>query len=197
MAPGSGFRYSNAGYVVVGAALERRMNMSFERLMQKRLFEPLGITATFGEPGPGPDDQPRGHFNRDDHHQVYRSPEPVIPAFLQPAGDVALSAGDYGKYLQMHLCGLQNRRTPLLKPETIAYLHAPRGDEGASLGWGRYEFDGSPASIHVGGTGAFSAFVAVIPDRDLAVATMVNSGHAEARNVALSLMQSLIRDYLQ
>jgi CubicO group peptidase (beta-lactamase class C family) len=171
--------------------------MSFERLMQTRLFDPLGIVVGFGEPEAGADDQPRGHFNRDNSHQVYRSSEPAIPAFLQPAGDVALSAEDYGKYLQMHLCGLQNRRTPLLNPETIAYMHAPRGEEGASLGWGRYEFDGSPASIHVGGTGAFSAFVAVIPDRDLAVATMVNSGHAEAKNTALSLLQSLIQEHLQ
>jgi CubicO group peptidase (beta-lactamase class C family) len=195
VAPGTETRYSNAGYVVVGAALEHRMNMPFEQLMQARLFDPLGIRATFGEPSASGGDQPRGHFSRNDVHQVYRFAEPVIPPFLQPlqpAGDVALSAEDYGKYLQLHLCGLRGR-TSLLKPETIRFMHEPRGDEGASLGWGRYEFDGAPASIHVGGTGAFTAYVAVIPGRDLAVATMVNSGHSDAGRTASSLMQSLIQ----
>jgi hypothetical protein len=47
--------------------------------------------------------------------------------------------------------------------------------------------------VHVGGTGAFLAFVAVQPNRDRAVATVTNSGDAKARAAALALWQQLTR----
>jgi len=45
--PGLQFRYSNLGAGLVGCALEKRFEMSFEALMQKELFAPLGVEATF------------------------------------------------------------------------------------------------------------------------------------------------------
>ena len=64
-------------------------------------------------------------------------------------------------------------------------------------GVGRSEFGGVPASVHVGATGAFGAYVAVLPERDLAVATVVNSGHSDAGTTARTLLQSLIQDPLR
>ncbi len=194
--PGAEFRYSNAGYIIVGAMLEHAGGEPFEALMQRRLFSPLGVTqaafgADVGEPG-----QPLGHYLRDGVQAPYLDGDPIIPAFLQPAGDVSLPLADYGRYLQEHLCGLQGRQTRLLRPELIRVLHQPQGEDGASMGWGRYSFDGVDASIHVGGTGTFSAFVAVLPAYDLAVATVVNSGAPDARNAALTLMQTLIGERL-
>lgn len=60
------------------------------------------------------------------------------------------------------------------------------------MGWGRYEMDGTPASVHVGGTGSFAAFVAVLPERDLAVATVTNSGAKAARASALQLLNTRV-----
>lgn len=191
--PGSRFLYSNAGYVVVGAMLERVGGASVEELMEARVFRPLGMRdARFGDAHPGETGQPLGHYISEGALTVYLDNDPVIPLFLRPAGDVSLSLDDYGLYLREHLCGLQASATRLLDPALIEYLHAPQGEENASLGWGQYSFGGNPASVHVGGTGTFSAYVAILPGADLAVATVVNSGAPEAGQAALSLMQAII-----
>ena len=45
--PGTVFRYSNLAAGMVGSLLEKRFGESFERLMQRELFGPLGVGATF------------------------------------------------------------------------------------------------------------------------------------------------------
>ncbi len=45
--PGMRFRYSNLAAGMVGCMLEKRFGMCFETLMQKELFSPLGVQATF------------------------------------------------------------------------------------------------------------------------------------------------------
>src|SRR5690606_5130445 len=62
--PGTKMIYSNQGYAVLGAMLEKVTGRDYETLMRQRLFEPLGMdTAGFGSPGtPGKVDQPWGHM---------------------------------------------------------------------------------------------------------------------------------------
>ena len=45
--PGMRFRYSNLAAGMVGCLLEKRFGMCFETLMQKELFSPVGVQATF------------------------------------------------------------------------------------------------------------------------------------------------------
>lgn len=45
--PGSQFRYSNLAAGMVASLLEKRFDMSFEALIQRELFVPLGIRATY------------------------------------------------------------------------------------------------------------------------------------------------------
>jgi CubicO group peptidase (beta-lactamase class C family) len=44
--PGEGYRYSNQGFNTAAAIVERVSGMPFEEFLQKRLFEPLGMTST-------------------------------------------------------------------------------------------------------------------------------------------------------
>jgi len=62
VAPGT-FAYSNAGYIIAGAALERLTDTPWEQLIQKRLFAPLHMASCgFGAPAtPGKQDQPPRH----------------------------------------------------------------------------------------------------------------------------------------
>ncbi len=189
--PGSRFVYSNAGYVVAGVMLERVGGRPFEALMRERLFRPLGIAPAFGTRVPPADGDPWGHVARGGTVTAYADTAPIIPDFLQPAGDVSLSLAEYGAYLREHLCGLAGAPTRVLRAETVRDLHAPQGPDGAGLGWGQFELAGTPASVHVGGTGAFSAFVAVLPRRDRAVATVTSSGDGRA---ALALLQALVAE---
>jgi len=182
--------YSNAGYVVAGAMIERVGGRPFEELMQQRLLSPLGISAEFGTGSPAPG-HPWGHVKTADGVRVHDDSEPVIPAFLQPAGDVPISLGDYGRFLQEHLCGLQGKDGKVLKATTISALHRALPGQDTALGWGKFELDGQLASVHTGGTGTFSAYMVVVPGLDLAAATVTNSGDPEAGRAAMQLLLRL------
>jgi CubicO group peptidase (beta-lactamase class C family) len=45
--PGTGYRYSNVGYALLGLALERAAGRSYEALVRERVFEPLGMASSF------------------------------------------------------------------------------------------------------------------------------------------------------
>src|SRR6516225_3376332 len=50
--PDTKYWYSNEGYILAGAVLERLTGRAWEDLMRERLFRPLGIsTGGFGQPG--------------------------------------------------------------------------------------------------------------------------------------------------
>jgi CubicO group peptidase (beta-lactamase class C family) len=44
--PGTAYRYSNSGYALLALVVERASDMSFPQFLQKRIFEPLGMTGT-------------------------------------------------------------------------------------------------------------------------------------------------------
>ena len=60
--PGERFIYSNTGYALAGAMIEKAAGIAWEKLVEKRVFEPLGMsTAGFGPPSTsGKIDQPWG-----------------------------------------------------------------------------------------------------------------------------------------
>src|SRR6266567_1513861 len=66
--PGTDFSYSNAGYIIAGAILERITSESWEKVIQQKLFKPLGMaSAGFGpQAKQGQTDQPWGHVWKGD-----------------------------------------------------------------------------------------------------------------------------------
>jgi CubicO group peptidase (beta-lactamase class C family) len=123
-APGQKEIYSNQGYAIVGAMLEKITGQAFESLMTEKLFKPLHMdTAGFGPPGTkGKIDQPWGHA----HKLFTTSPEQTDnPPAISPAGRVHCSLDDLARYALLHL--QENATNGLLKPETLARLHKPDG----------------------------------------------------------------------
>ncbi len=126
-APGTKMIYSNQGYAIVGAMLEKITGTNFEALMTEKLFKPLHMdSAGFGPPGAtGKIDQPWGHI-----HKLFMT-IPVQsdnPPAITPAGRVHCSLDDLARFAMIHL--QSNAPNGLLKPETLARLHAPPAGAG-------------------------------------------------------------------
>jgi D-alanyl-D-alanine carboxypeptidase len=136
------FRYSNLGYVVIGAAIERITDLSFESALTVHVLEPLGITSGgFGPPpelwghggrmlalGPlGIVDLGRG---RPADPEVARSDNPPV---LSPAGRLHLTLEDWARFHRVFLRG----GGELLRPETVERLLTPAPGTGQrhALGW--------------------------------------------------------------
>lgn len=129
------FTYSNAGYMIVGAALERATDTAWEDLLRARVFGPLGMTSCgFGPTATaGQVDQPWGHI------LVGSALQPMNidnPQALGPAGTVHCSLADWTAFLRDHLRGALGESTVLgLKAETWTRLHTPPAGGDYAMGW--------------------------------------------------------------
>ena len=123
---GERFLYSNAGYMIAGAVLERVTGKSWQQLMKAELFTPLGMgSASFGVPGRDKHvDQPWGHVKAE------RGSQPVFadnPSSLGPAGTVHATLLKQTRHQTLsvsHLGGwrtreLEKRRHQVLKPHRL------------------------------------------------------------------------------
>ncbi len=194
--PGAKFLYSNVGYILLGAIIEKITGQSWENVMRTRLFAPLGIGhGGFGPPG-APDrvEQPWGHTDAGkalspDAHGADN------PAFYGPAGTVHLPIAEWAKFVALHLQGdpaNPHRHVALLTPETFAHLHTPAPEEDYLAGWmfarrvwarGARSTDGGHAFWHNGTNKAWFSLTWLAPEIDFAVLIACNQG-GEAATVA-------------
>ncbi|MEM7144932.1 MAG: serine hydrolase domain-containing protein [Verrucomicrobiota bacterium] len=177
-APGTAYEYSNAGFIVAGAMLEQVSGKPWERLMEERIFEPLGMSASgFGNAAQEDKSEPTQPWPHEDGLKP-REPGPGDDNswVLGPAGTVHCSLRDVGRYMAMHAA----RETgPVLKEEaTFEYLHEEvpdndryaRGWIATGTGWSE-----GPAVAHDGSNTMNHCSIWVAPERGAAVAAFTNS----------------------
>lgn len=184
-APGA-FAYSNVGYVIAGAAMERITGKRWEDAMSELLFAPLGMTsAGFGPPEGA---QPCGHVG----------PQPMPardnPAALGPAGRSHMNLADYAKFLRLFL----TRGGEFLQPASVEKLTSALpvrdGERPYAMGWGvaaDRPWARGPALSHEGSNTMWHAFAAVAPARGVAVAT-VSNGEPGGTQATQTLGRALI-----
>ncbi len=201
--PGKEYLYSNRSYAVAGAIAEKIANDSYENLMRKRIFEPLGMaTCGFGAMGtPGKIDQPWQHTAIAGKHQAIEpGPRSDNPPVIAPAGTIHCSIGDWAKFIQAHLKG-ETGEQGILKPETFKYLHtAPMGGN-YGFGWiiTERKWAGGRALNHAGSNTQNYAVVWMAPARDFAVLVMTNQADSGDQTfkacdeTASALIQSLAK----
>ncbi len=187
--PGTRESYSNIGFIVVGAALEKITGRTWEDLMQERLFKPLGMTTGgFGAPGiPGKIDQPWGHDGKGKPVDPGRA-RSDLPRYAGPAGTVHMNIADWARFVSLHLRGDSanpNRRVDLLNHKTFDDLHRlmPGGVFSGGWGFGTIEFatgTGPGAEVkvlaHNGSNSLWYSKMLVVPAKNLAVLVACNRG---------------------
>ncbi len=198
--PGTKMIYSNQGYVIVGAMLEKISGKDFESLMAEKLFKPLHMdTAGFGPPGTkGKVDQPWGHVRT-----VITLPrQSDNPPVLSPAGRVHCSLDDLAHFAMLHL---QRGTNGLLKPETMAKLHA--SVEGAEIkdvmddyacGWVRLKRDwaGGPVLWHNGSNTMWYIVMWLAPEKNFCVIAATNVAGDDAEKACDDACVAMIYKWL-
>lgn len=208
--PGSKYLYSNAGYAIAGAMVEKITGQPWEELIQVRLFQPLNITtAGFGAPGEfGKIDQPLGH--KPSGEPVEPGPRSDNPPAIAPAGAVHMSVLDWAKFIVLHLRGdpaNPNRQARLLSAESFTKLHtpAPGLEKKYACGWGvvqrpwaKGEKAGSIglALTHAGSNTMWFCATWLAPEKDFAVLIACNQGGDNAAKACDEAAGALLRDFL-
>jgi CubicO group peptidase (beta-lactamase class C family) len=179
-APGEKYQYSNLGYVVLGAIVDRRAKRSWEEQLEKRVFGPLGIKEWgLGPMGrKEPAEQPWPH--QDDGKPVEADGLMDNPPVMNSAGRVHMSLAAYNRFLA-EVVKLARGEKGLLKPATAEKLFTnpcPASPHSLS-GWVGFRKQAGDARLVLwhDGSNTFNYCIAVIvPDGKRAFCVFTNQG---------------------
>jgi len=175
------YAYSNLGYVVAGAMLERVSGRDWESLIRDHVFAPLTMTrAGFGAPDTqGTLAQPVGHsllfpgsWNPRDPSDAGVNDWYESARVFGPAGTVHASLDDMAVYLALHLRGLKGETVSgFLTGAEFAPLYTSLSDANYALGW---QVD-TLFLAHDGSNGIWLALANVSANRDAAFFIVTNA----------------------
>ena len=199
--PGTRAEYSDIGFILLAAALERVSDESLDRFCQREIFAPLGMTHTaFNPPSEIRGQIPPTQDDQDFRHRVIQGE--VQDENASVLGGVAGHAGVFSTAADLAQFG-HSMISPgtFIRRETIALFtrreSAPAGTS-RTLGWdtpsdpsqsGRYF---GPASFgHLGYTGTS---LWIDPDRQLSIALLTNRTWPDCSNHAIKQVRPRFHD---
>lgn len=169
--PGGAFEYSNAGYGLVAHIAERAAGTPWERLVEEKLWKPLGMTSARVGYAAAPDltGAPVGHFRTPEGWKPVPKLRRTLHA-LAPAGIVSCNARDFAAF-GAALCTAEAGKAGFLSAASAAWLRDTRLSD-------------QEGSLFFGGDGAFSAAYAVWPSKGVAVVALTSAGSADEVSAA-------------
>jgi len=180
--PGTAYRYSNSGYVLLGIIVARVSGISFPRFLQARIFGPLGMTSSVAHVE-GSDTVP---------HRAYGY-SPRGGGFEQTDQSVtSATLGDGGIYTNVDDMTRWDRAlsdTTLVGAELMTLATTPpalpRGSQTEyGFGWFIDSYRGEQRWRHTGETSGFHNAIMRFPARRLTVIVLTNRSSGEPDAIA-------------
>ena len=214
----SAYAYDNILYIVAGRLIEAVSGQSWEDYMRDHVFKPAGLATATAEMAlqlSVPDRaQPHGRVGgpvRGAGPQKILDERDRLGQAGAPAGLIAASARDLGRWLQIQLAqgalpeggrlfsaeAGREMWTPVT-PMPITPYPAPVDGitpsfQAYALGWDVRDYHGAKIIWHAGGLFGFTTVVVMIPEKKVGFAIALNSEEIEPR---YGLMYELIDHYL-
>ncbi|MBT5909659.1 MAG: beta-lactamase family protein [Opitutae bacterium] len=183
------YHYSNLGYMIAGCMAEKVTASTWESLMQKRIFDPLGMDSTgFGPPGAsGKTDQPWGHVRSGDR---WRPRQFDNAEALGPAGRVHASFADWAKLLAMQLSGGKSLG---LDRKILDKLITPTGNYAGGWRVTKRPWGKGTVLTHSGSNAMWYALVWMAPQLDRAFLVATNSRDNDSHAICDQMIGKLIQ----
>lgn len=172
-APGTRMVYSNNGYLLLGAMIEKVSGISYPEYLKKNLFQPAGMTNTlFGDDYIIIKNRPASYvYSRAEAKFLISHSGKVEMAYS--AGAIQSTADDMFKWQQALLSHKLLNKESLERAQTAHKL--PNG-KSANYGYGWFvgNIQGSPLVEHGGNMGGFMSHAIYLPQEDVYVAVFYN-----------------------
>jgi serine beta-lactamase-like protein LACTB, mitochondrial len=177
--PGTEYRFSTSGWILLSAVIEGAASEPFATFMSREILEPLGMTRTVIEGTPGTD------ADRDSVPFFLRSKDDDAESQTAPAADYACFFGA-GAFLStpsdLVRLGSAWLEPGLLKAETLALFQTPvqlkSGTSTFALGWtvGEVPLAGASARVVRHRANVIAGYVSftMFPEQGLVIAAMSN-----------------------
>jgi D-alanyl-D-alanine carboxypeptidase len=184
--PGEKWNYSNSGYVLLGAIIEKVAGLSYEQFLQERIFGPLGMGHS------GYDHTDRLVPGRAAGYQIgaggLENAGYLSMTLPHAAGALISSVEDLAIWNEALAGGR------ILRPETLTRAWTPgtlnNGEaHGYGYGWMMFSYEDHRAVEHAGGIHGFVTDGIYFPDDRVYVAVLANlmAAEAEADRTALRI----------
>ena len=195
--PGRFFSYSNEGFGLLGAVIERVSGRTYESYLEEAVLRPAGMRSTSFDPGVlfrQPEVttlySPRRSGRR---HGLVPSETWWGDTCLRAAGGLRSNVADLSRYLEIYLHGGTVDGERVLRASSVAQMTRPYAevDAGVSYGYGvavRPNYHGTPLVLHTGGLPGVSSLFAAAPKRGVATVILTN---VEGVSVGVPLMAAL------
>ena len=192
--PGAKYVYSNLGYTVLGAVIDKVTKSTWETEVQKRVFRPLNIDSA----GFGPTQLKDKGLQPWPHYPSGKAvPENGVldnPPVMNPAGRVHMSIADINRFMVQTL-RLARGEKGLLKPKTARKLftHPFKTSPHSLSGW----LSLRPKTekwrlLHDGSNVMNFCSIELLPNRNLAVVVCTNKGFDESRKACQKVRSKIL-----
>jgi len=185
-----GYSYSNAGYSAAALMLEKASGKTWEEMVMD-LGRELGLDFGFSWPNLADSSQPWGHNVGDSGLVPLPPSDPYNLLWVEPAGDINMSIGDFTKWVQFNLRGLQGKG-PLLNQREYEFIHYGVPDHYA-IGWTwGVNGNGHKVSAHDGSADTYYCWAYIIREIDRAYVIFANSANKPG---VKEMLKVLLRKY--
>jgi CubicO group peptidase (beta-lactamase class C family) len=175
--PGSAFRYSNSGYVLLGLIVEKVSGLSFPEFLRKNIFLPLQMNHTVFYGREDQSDESHRAYGYSKRDEAFVRTDQSLTSSTRGDGAVYSSVADLYKWDQ----GLSSSR--LVKPRTLqqAFTSGVQVDEDTGYGFGWYieKRHGLRTVSHTGNTIGCTQFIRRYLDRKLTIIVQANRNDAQ------------------
>jgi CubicO group peptidase (beta-lactamase class C family) len=193
-APGEKFQYSNAGYMVLGAIIEKLSGEDYYSYVQKHIYQPAGMTETgFYEPGQAIANLAIGYTNMGPDGKPL--PEPKDNTDLRevkggPAGGGYSTVGDLVKFhTALRSYKLLNEEYTRLVTTGKVEAGGPIGRYG--YGFGDKVFNGKHIVGHNGGSVGIAANFEMYPELGYTSVILMNADPPAMMPVIMGIRQRI------
>ncbi len=194
--PGEFFSYSNDGYALLGAVIERVDGRSFARFARDEILQPLGMERTTFHPDPRGEPDVAASFTRQGDGDPIRFTTWEHSPPMTAAGFVRSSAKEMMRFGQMLLNRGSFDGHRLVSPASIDRMIAPRVPISPEAHYGlaltrRRTADGATIVEHGGGGMGVRTNFGLIPEMGVSIMLMTNAAWAPAGNLWFALANAL------
>ncbi|HWB09206.1 MAG TPA: serine hydrolase [Pirellulales bacterium] len=180
--PGEKFAYSNSGYILLGAVIEKAAGKSYEAFLREAIFEPLGMNETGYDHN---EEIVRGRAAGYQRGADLANAEFIDMSLPYAAGGLYSTVGDLHRWHEALSGG------KLLSEKGMTAMFTPvKGDY--AYGWNVQNRSGHLVIGHGGGINGFATSILRIPDQKICVIVLSNVVPAPAGRMANDLASILL-----
>jgi CubicO group peptidase (beta-lactamase class C family) len=178
--PGTKWSYSNSGYILLSAIIEKASGQTWADYANEHLFTPAGMRHTTASMVQGTPADAHGYA---EDAQGWKPAAAISMSWPLAAGNIRSTVGDLWKWNASVFAG------KLVPVARLAQAHQPVTlADGTTnpygFGWGFQNVQGSPTIEHNGGIDGFVSASLYLPKEDIYVAVLVNRESDDANNLA-------------